>query len=110
VIRALAFVLTAGVRGEDVRPELGCSGRTAHRYADWADDSEVARAPPRGPGSDKLLSGLLAMGLLTGPISLTQIRHPLMVGVIIQIGVALALVAFPPSAPAYQRVRREEIA
>jgi transposase len=31
VIRVLWFVLTTGARWEDVPPELGCSGRTAHR-------------------------------------------------------------------------------
>jgi transposase len=31
VIRVIWFVLTTGARGEDVPPELGCSGRTAHR-------------------------------------------------------------------------------
>ena len=31
VIRVLRFVLTTGCRWEDVPPELGCSGRTAHR-------------------------------------------------------------------------------
>jgi transposase len=30
-IRVIWFVLTTGVRWEDVPPELGCSGRTAHR-------------------------------------------------------------------------------
>jgi len=30
-IRAIWFVLTTGARWEDVPPELGCSGRTAHR-------------------------------------------------------------------------------
>ena len=31
VIRVIWFVLTTGARWEDVPPELGCSGRTAHR-------------------------------------------------------------------------------
>ena len=31
VIRVLWFVLTTGARREDVPPERGCSGRTAHR-------------------------------------------------------------------------------
>jgi transposase len=31
VVRVLWFVLTTGCRWEDVPPELGCSGRTAHR-------------------------------------------------------------------------------
>src|SRR5438309_6648643 len=31
VVRVIWFVLTTGARWEDVRPELGCSGRTAHR-------------------------------------------------------------------------------
>ena len=31
VVRVLWFVLTTGARWEDVPPELGCSGRTAHR-------------------------------------------------------------------------------
>ena len=31
VMRVLWFVLTTGARWEDVPPELGCSGRTAHR-------------------------------------------------------------------------------
>jgi transposase len=31
VVRAIWFVLTTGARWEDVPPELGCSGRTAHR-------------------------------------------------------------------------------
>src|SRR5690348_1508831 len=31
VIRVIWFVLTTGSRWEDVPPELGCSGRTAHR-------------------------------------------------------------------------------
>jgi transposase len=30
-LRVIWFVLTAGTRWEDVPPELGCSGRTAHR-------------------------------------------------------------------------------
>ena len=31
VVRVIWFVLTTGARWEDVPPELGCSGRTAHR-------------------------------------------------------------------------------
>ena len=31
VMRVIWFVLTTGCRWEDVPPELGCSGRTAHR-------------------------------------------------------------------------------
>ena len=31
VVRVIWFILTAGARWEDVPPELGCSGRTAHR-------------------------------------------------------------------------------
>ena len=31
IIRVIWFVLTTGCRWEDVPPELGCSGRTAHR-------------------------------------------------------------------------------
>jgi transposase len=31
VMRVIWFVLTTGARWEDVPPELGCSGRTAHR-------------------------------------------------------------------------------
>lgn len=31
VVRVIWFVLTTGTRWEDVPPELGCSGRTAHR-------------------------------------------------------------------------------
>src|ERR1700722_732634 len=30
-LRVIWFVLTAGIRWEDVPKELGCSGRTAHR-------------------------------------------------------------------------------
>ena len=30
-LRVIWFVLTAGIRWEDVPQELGCSGRTAHR-------------------------------------------------------------------------------
>src|SRR5919112_2551596 len=32
IIRVIWFVLTTGCRWEDVPPELGCSGRTAHRF------------------------------------------------------------------------------
>src|SRR4051812_45635035 len=31
VVRVIWFVLTTGARGEAAPPELGCSGRTAHR-------------------------------------------------------------------------------
>jgi transposase len=31
VVRVLWFVLATGIRWEDVPPELGCSGRSAHR-------------------------------------------------------------------------------
>ncbi|MFO0843038.1 MAG: transposase [Gemmataceae bacterium] len=31
VVRVIGFVLVSGTRWEDVPPELGCSGRTAHR-------------------------------------------------------------------------------
>ena len=31
VVRVIWFVLASGTRWEDVPPELGCSGRTAHR-------------------------------------------------------------------------------
>jgi transposase len=31
IIRVIWFVLTTGCRWEDAPPELGCSGRTAHR-------------------------------------------------------------------------------
>src|SRR5918993_4047452 len=31
VMRVIWFVLASGTRWEDVPPELGCSGRTAHR-------------------------------------------------------------------------------
>jgi len=35
-VRVIWFVLTSGCRWEDVPPELGCSGRTAHRrLRDW---------------------------------------------------------------------------
>jgi hypothetical protein len=30
-VRVIRFVLTTGAHWEDVSPELGCSGRTAHR-------------------------------------------------------------------------------
>lgn len=37
-IRVIWFVLTSGCRWEDVPPELGCSGRTAHRrLRDWEE-------------------------------------------------------------------------
>lgn len=37
-IRVIWFVLTTGARWEDVPPELGCSGRTAHRrLRDWEE-------------------------------------------------------------------------
>src|SRR5829696_4482292 len=32
ILKVLWFVLTAGIRWEDVPPEMGCSGRTAHRF------------------------------------------------------------------------------
>jgi transposase len=32
IVKVLWFVLTTGCRWEDVPPELGCSGRTAHRF------------------------------------------------------------------------------
>src|ERR1044071_1307775 len=32
VLKVLWFVLVTGCRWEDVPPELGCSGMTAHRY------------------------------------------------------------------------------
>lgn len=38
VVRVIWFVLAAGTRWEDVPPELGCSGRTAHRrLRAWED-------------------------------------------------------------------------
>jgi transposase len=37
-VRVIWFVLTSGCRWEDVPPELGCSGRTAHRrLRDWEE-------------------------------------------------------------------------
>ncbi len=32
IVEVLWFVLATGCRWEDVRPEMGCSGRTAHRF------------------------------------------------------------------------------
>src|SRR5207302_68021 len=32
IVRVLWFVLATGCRWEDVPPELGCSGRSAHRF------------------------------------------------------------------------------
>ena len=32
ILKVLWFVLATGCRWEDVPPELGCSGRTAHRF------------------------------------------------------------------------------
>ena len=32
ILKVLWFVLTTGIRWEDVPPEMGCSGRTAHRF------------------------------------------------------------------------------
>ena len=32
IMKVLWFVLATGCRWEDVPPELGCSGRTAHRF------------------------------------------------------------------------------
>jgi transposase len=38
VMRVIWFVLASGARWEDVPPELGCSGRTAHRrLRDWEE-------------------------------------------------------------------------
>ncbi len=38
VVRMIGFVLTTGCRWEDVPPELGCSGRTAHRrFRAWEE-------------------------------------------------------------------------
>jgi transposase len=32
IVKVLWFVLATGCRWEDVPPEMGCSGRTAHRF------------------------------------------------------------------------------
>jgi transposase len=32
ILKVLWFVLAAGCRWEDVPPEMGCSGRSAHRF------------------------------------------------------------------------------
>src|SRR6185436_9561745 len=38
ILKALWVVLTACGRWEDVPPEMGCSGRTAHRFVQrWAE-------------------------------------------------------------------------
>ncbi len=38
MIRVIWFVLSTGARWEDVPPELGCSGRTAHhRLRSWKE-------------------------------------------------------------------------
>jgi transposase len=44
VVRVIWFVLTTGARWEDVPPELGCSGRTAHcRLRAWEESGVWGR-------------------------------------------------------------------
>jgi transposase len=59
VIRVLWFVPTTGARWEDVPPELGCSGRTAHRrLRAWEEAGILGRLKADLPGllkrADKL--------------------------------------------------------
>ena len=52
VMRVIWFVLATGTRWEDVPPELGCSGRTAHRRLRAWEAHNLPNALamlPRGP-------------------------------------------------------------
>src|SRR5579871_5941425 len=39
VLKIIWFVLASGCRSEDVPPEMGCSGRTAHRLLRFCEES-----------------------------------------------------------------------
>jgi len=87
---------------------LGASGGSAVR---WFVTAALFYAVWRGQQWARwLMVGLLGLGLLLTAPGMLRSMHPLLIGVVLQLGITLALLAFPPSVSAFishQRRRYE---